>query len=100
MEGWERRTCIKFKERTTETDYVMLYFGPGCQSDVGRVGGFQTTSLGEGCNDYGIITHELGHLIGLYHEQNRPDRNTYIDVLWDNIKPCKKVAFYFTEISD
>jgi len=26
------------------------------------------------------MSHELGHALGLYHEQQRPDRNTYLDV--------------------
>jgi len=33
-----------------------------------------------------IILHELGHIIGLYHDHQRPDRDLYIDVSADNIK--------------
>ena len=52
---------------------------------MGRVGGKQTTSLGRGCAHHSIIVHELGHIVGFWHEQNRPDRDNYVDVLWDNI---------------
>jgi len=59
-------------------------------SDVGvKSIGRQTVSLGHGCDERKIIIHELGHTIGLYHEQNRPDRNKYIKVIYDNILPCK-----------
>jgi hypothetical protein len=31
--------------------------------------------------------HEIGARIGLFHEQCRNDRDTYVDVQWSNIKP-------------
>ena len=35
--------------------------------------------------DRGRIVHELGHVIGFYHEHQRPDRNKYVEILWDNL---------------
>lgn len=40
-----------------------------------------------------IILHEFGHMVGLRHEHNRPDRNRYIRVQWENIKEQGKHNF-------
>ncbi|KAH7113930.1 hypothetical protein B0J13DRAFT_533708 [Dactylonectria estremocensis] len=40
-------------------------------------------------DDCGVLTtaHELGHTLGLYHEQQRPDRDDYIEIHCENLIP-------------
>jgi len=78
-------TCIEFKEREDEDDYLFIYRGTGCWSYVGSIGGIQELSLKAGCFSKATIIHEFMHALGFYHEQSRYDRDEYVTVNWDNI---------------
>ena len=50
--------------------------------------------LTEACaKSKGRILHELGHVIGFFHEQQRKDRDQYIEVNMANIKPSLQKQF-------
>ncbi|KAJ7393818.1 hypothetical protein OS493_003484 [Desmophyllum pertusum] len=93
MAVWEEKTCIKFKTRTTEKAYIMFTYGKGCYSYVGYQGNKQTLSLGKDCWLPGTLLHEIGHALGLFHEQARPDRDMYINIVRDNIQAGKASNF-------
>ncbi|KAM9299700.1 astacin-like metalloendopeptidase [Gastrophryne carolinensis] len=81
-------TCVVFKERTSESDYISIGDGDGCSSFIGRTGGKQTLSLARnGCMYYGLIQHEVMHTLGFFHEHTRRDRDNYVRIMWQYISP-------------
>ncbi len=92
IKHWQRYTPMRFKEQTDEKDYVRFVIDSGCWSRVGRQGGQQLISLGDGCG-VGAAIHEIGHTLGLWHEQGRSDRDDYITIVTANIKPGKESQF-------
>lgn len=89
IEHWEANTKIRFIALTSENlnqfqDRVLFISGNGCYSYVGRQGGEQEISLGAGCT-LGNAIHEIGHTVGLWHEQSRGDRDQYVTINYQNI---------------
>lgn len=95
MRHWELHTCVTFIDQTDEIDYVLFTSKPcGCCSFVGKKGaGAQAISIGKNCDKLGIVIHELGHVIGFWHEHTRPDRDEYIDIQWLNIQTGQEYNF-------
>lgn len=86
---YHAKTCLKFVQRTSERDYLSFESSnSGCWSSVGRIGGKQTVNLQSGgCTRIGTIEHEIMHALGFLHEQNRYDRDDFVIVQKENIKP-------------
>ncbi|KAI6177543.1 Metalloendopeptidase [Aphelenchoides bicaudatus] len=87
LQEYQEKTCIKFEPKTdADLDYVHVVPEEGCYSMVGKTGGKQPVSIGNGCIQKGIIIHELMHSVGFFHEQSRADRDSYISIVWSNVE--------------
>lgn len=90
-------TCLRFvlKPRASRREaHISFYRGSGCSSPVGyRRGRMNRISLAQGCWHKGTVMHEMGHTIGLYHEQSRPDRDSYVRIIRGNIQPAMRFNF-------
>lgn len=89
---WHEKTKIRLVPRSGEDDFVVFVPGPGCASAVGRQGGRQEIVLGSSCTT-GNAIHEIGHTVGLWHEQSRIDRDTWVEIVWQNIDPLYRHNF-------
>ncbi|CAF2720988.1 unnamed protein product [Rotaria sp. Silwood2] len=93
--------CISFRPRdTSDLYYITIFNGSGCYAPVGSWGNYignRPVSFMHGrystCMVSGIIQHELTHVLGFYHEQSRPDRDSYVSIQWSNIQPANVFNF-------
>jgi len=120
MKEWMEKTCVKFEPWTPtlaqelgHNQRVLIRNDKGgCHSMLGKVGSSWYNSgtsqdlnlapntrvsanLISGCEVHRIALHELGHSLGYDHEQQRPDRDNYVKIRWENLRPGRQTRYQF-----
>lgn len=89
--------CLTFRPKiSSDPHYIRFYIGAGCWSEIGRkYYKVQTdVSLASNClQSQGLIIHEVVHALGFYHEQSRPDRDSFVVINYENIPLAQKYNF-------
>uniref|UniRef100_A0A0N5BF06 Metalloendopeptidase n=1 Tax=Strongyloides papillosus TaxID=174720 RepID=A0A0N5BF06_STREA len=94
-----KNTCVNFtKEEKTFNNEQGLIFksGSACSSNVGLADPNkpQVIYLTKGCYDNSpYILHEIGHALGLIHEQSRRDRDKYVQIYLSNVHTSERNNF-------
>ncbi|KAK7090445.1 zinc metalloproteinase nas-13-like [Littorina saxatilis] len=96
MAKWEEHTCLKFRpHRGSRENRIRFQNGNGCNSLLGmaKIGAQPINLQSPGCRYSGLYLHEVGHAIGLVHEHQLPDRDSYIYIIYDNVAPSMRIWF-------
>ncbi|KAH7716409.1 Protein NAS-28 [Aphelenchoides avenae] len=111
---WTENSCLTWQENCVSQPTVVISTdGDKCFTMIGRAYSFvnfvgtemiptfveeQKMSLGSpGCSYFGTAAHEASHVMGMWHEQSRPDRDSYIDIKWSSITEEWKSQYNVSE---
>jgi hypothetical protein len=93
VDYFNTHTGVTFVPFDNQPDALIFQKGPQfCLSTLGKSGGMQPIKLADSC-EWPQVVHEMMHSLGFIHEQSRPDRDSYIEILWPNINDDQQTQF-------
>ena len=89
---WKAVAKVSCVLRGNQPDYVLVSSSTVNNADIGKPNGVGEINILSWGAPY-RIAHEIGHSLGLNHEQCRSDRDTYVGILTANIIKGKEHNF-------
>ncbi len=92
MKQWEDTgAALRFIPRTDETAYVYFTGRTDAGNNTSQVGYRPDKRVDINIttfwwNGVWMVAHELGHVLGFYHEHQRWDRDNFVTIHYENIK--------------
>lgn len=96
---WNSLTPIQMVARypAAHPDYVVIKATSdtsiGGASDIGHGTGQRSIVINASGSNAGTVIHEIGHTVGLWHEQSREDRDGYVTINLANVQAGKQSQF-------
>ena len=90
--AWSAVAPLTFIEGTGIGNYIYVQNGSLNNSYVGMIGGQQVMNI-LNWNVYSIA-HEIGHALGLMHEHQRSDRDSYVTINYSYVQSGYEGNFY------
>jgi len=90
---WSDVSGLTFEERTTDGNYIYTIKKEDGVGGGSSTLGYTSSAMFRYEDASWAALHEIGHGIGLAHEHQRPDRDSYISVDWDSISDEMKSAY-------
>lgn len=87
MERLRMHSCINFFPRTYEPVYIRFMEGGICKAYIDPQRSEQMIQLGGLCDSAAVIMHLIGHTLGMTHEHQRADRDSFVQVFMQNVDP-------------
>ncbi|ETN68553.1 astacin [Necator americanus] len=87
--AWTKDTCVDIIEDKSglQESGVIVASAPFCASFLGKAGVPQMIFLNKFCETFRSAAHELGHTLGLLHQEGREDRDDYVKIVTENLEP-------------
>ena len=93
-------TDFNLVEYTNQVDYISIEKDTNyCMANIGKLPGKNRIGLIDTCGVVDLI-HEIFHVVGIDHEQQRHDRDNYIEIYKDNIVENQVYNFDIIGYSD
>ncbi|CAK9033420.1 unnamed protein product [Durusdinium trenchii] len=103
IERLQRMVCVKFTEvlPSDNSTYKIVFTkkdpGPCYAVPIGYPATFlrdAIVNLASCGQNVGVILHELGHALGMSHEQARQDRDDYVTINWMHVPKDYEAQYY------